>query len=60
LDRKLEEQLEKNDFLKTELNHIISVLSTLIHHVDLSNIIQNIKNKIYNSEQNSDTRRKRK
>ena len=60
LNRSLEDQLEKNENLKNDLNHIISVLSTLIHHNNLSTTIENIKQKIYYLEKSNDARRKRK
>ena len=53
------EQLNLNS-TQINLNHLISVLSTLIHHDDLKISIENIKQKIYNSEKTNDARRKQK
>ena len=59
LSRTLQDEIEKNDILKNELNHNFSILSTLIHHETLGPIIKNIKNRIFKSEKNNDFRRNR-
>ena len=60
LKRKLQEEIEKNHNLKSDLNHLISTLCSLIHHDPLKIIIKNIKNKIIKSEKYNDNRRNRK
>ena len=59
LQRTLEDQIEKYEFLKNDLNHTTSILSTLIHHSDLTVFLETTKLKIYNSEKINDSRRNR-
>ena len=60
LDQNLAEQLANNQEIKNQLNFIFSILSTIIHHSNIKNHINNMKNKIYFLEKNNDKRRQRK